>query len=134
MSGESVGVVHRRGRAEIARVAGLYRASGLGRSAFRRRHGMALSTLNRHLKKQRQQEHRDADGVGRGPLVEVELATAVSPIGTGDQPGSLTVLLSNGRRKKLSCLSCYIIRTTLHRVMHCQVRRVRIERVRIQQL
>jgi len=36
---------------------------------------MALSTLNRHLKKQ-QQEHRDADGVGRGPLVEVELAAA----------------------------------------------------------
>ena len=97
MSGESVGVVRRRGRAEIARVAGLYRASGLGRSAFCRRHGMALSTLNRHLKKQ-QQEHRDADGVGRGPLVEVELAAAVSPIGTGDQPGSLRVLLSNGRR------------------------------------
>jgi hypothetical protein len=62
---------------------------------------MALSTLNRHLKKQRQQEHRDADGVGRGPLVEVELATAVSPIGTGDQPGSLTVLLSNGRRVEI---------------------------------
>ena len=101
MSGESVGVVHRRGRAEIARVAGLYRTSGLGRSAFCRRHGMALSTLNRHLKKQRQQEHRDADGVGRGALAEVELAAAVSPIGTGDRPGSLTVLLSNGRRVEI---------------------------------
>ena len=101
MSGESAVVVHRRGRAGIARVAGLYRASGLGRSAFCRRHGMGLSTLNRHLKKQRQQEHRDADGVGRGPLVEVELATAVSPIGTGDQPGSLTVLLSNGGRVEI---------------------------------
>jgi hypothetical protein len=101
MSGESAGVVHRRGRAEIARVAGLYRSSGLGRSAFCRRHGMALSTLNRHLKKQQREEHHDADGVGRGLLVEVELAAAVSPIGTGDQPGSLTVLLSNGRRVEI---------------------------------
>ena len=102
MSGESVEVVHRRGRAEIARVAGLYRSSGLGRSAFCRRYGMALSTLNRHLTKQQQhEEHHDADGVGRSPLVEVELAAAVSPIGTGDQPGSLTVLLSNGRRVEI---------------------------------
>ena len=101
MSGESVVVVHRRGRAEIARVAGLYRSSGLGRSAFCRRHGMALSTLNRHLKKQQQQEHHNADGIGRGPLVEVELAAAVSPIGSGDQPGPLTVLLSNGRRVEI---------------------------------
>jgi|ERR1700682_1052641 len=99
MSGEAVSVVHRRGHAEIARLASLYRASGLGRSEFCRRHGLALSTLNRHLKKQQQQqEHRGDGGVGRGPLVEVELAAAVSPVCTGDQPGALTVLLSNGRK------------------------------------
>jgi len=98
MSGEAVSVVHRRGRAEIARVASLYRASGLGRSEFCRRHGLALSTLNRNLKKQQQQEHRGDGGVGRGPLVEVELAAAVSPVCSGDQPGALTVLLSNGRK------------------------------------
>ena len=96
MSGEAVSVVHRRGHAEIARLASLYRASGLGRSEFCRRHGLALSTLNRHLKKQQQQEHRG--GVCRGPLVEVELAAAVSPVCPGDQPGALTVLLSNGRK------------------------------------
>jgi hypothetical protein len=45
----------------------------LGRSEFCRRHGLALSTLNRHLKKQ-QQQHRGDGGFGRGPLVEVELA------------------------------------------------------------
>ena len=87
MSGEAVSVVHRRGHAEIARLASLYRASGLGRSEFCRRHGLALSTLNRHLKKQQQQEHRGDGGVGRGPLVEVELAAAVSPVCTRDQPG-----------------------------------------------
>jgi hypothetical protein len=99
MSGEAVSVVHRRGRAEIARVASLYQASGLGRSEFCRRHGLALSTLNRHLQKQLQQQgHRGNDGVGRSPLVEVKLAAAVSPACTGDRPGSLMLLLSNGRR------------------------------------
>jgi len=97
MSGEAV-AVHRRGRAEIARVASLYQASGLGRSEFCRRHGLALSTLNRYLQKQlQQQEHRGNDGVGRSPLVEVKLAAAVSPACTGDPPGSL-MLLSKGRR------------------------------------
>ena len=79
-------------------MASLYQASGLGRSEFCRRHGLALSTLNRHLKKQQQQEPRGDGGVGRGPLVEVELAAAVSPVCPGDQPGALTVLLSNGRK------------------------------------
>jgi hypothetical protein len=98
MSGEAVSVVHRRGRAEIARVASLYRASGLGRSEFCRRHGLALSTLNRHLKKQlAHQEYRVNDDV-RGPLVEVKLAAAVSPVCTGDRSGALTLLLPNGRR------------------------------------
>jgi hypothetical protein len=98
MSGEAVSVVHRRGHAEIARLASLYGASGLGRSEFCRRHGLALSTLNRHLKKQQQQEHRGDGGVGREPLVEVELAAAVSRVCPGDQAGALTVLLSNGRK------------------------------------
>jgi hypothetical protein len=98
MSGEPVSVVHRRGRAEIARLASLYRTSGLGRSEFCRRHGLALSTLNRHLKKQLEhQEYRVDDDV-RSPLVEVKLAAAVSPACTGARPGSLMLLLSSGRR------------------------------------
>jgi len=99
MSGETGVVVHRRDRAEIARLASSYRGSGLGRSEFCRRHGMALSTLNRHLQKQFQEEVRlDNDGVGRNPLVEVKVAAAVSPVCTGDRPCSLTLLLFNGRR------------------------------------
>jgi hypothetical protein len=98
MSGESV-IVRRRSRAEIARLASLYGASGLSRSEFCRRHDLALSTLNRYLKKQPQpQAHRSDDGVGRSPLVEVSLAAAVVPTLSEDRHRVLTVLLSNGRR------------------------------------
>ena len=99
MSGETGVVVRRRGRAEIARVAGSYRASGLGRSEFCRRHGLALSTLNRHLQRQFEEDAcRDSDVVGRGALVEVKLADVVSPVSSLDRAASLKVLLSNGRR------------------------------------
>jgi hypothetical protein len=51
----------------------------MGRGEFCRSHGMALSTLNRHLKKQPQrQEHSGGEGVGRSRLVAVELAAAVA--------------------------------------------------------
>ena len=99
MSGETGVVVHRRGRAEIARLARSYRASGLGRSEFCRHHGLALSTLSRHLQKQLEKEARqDGDVVRRSPLVEVKVAAAVSPVSTGDRPCALTLLLFNGRR------------------------------------
>lgn len=99
MSGETGVVVRRRSRAEIARVASCYRASGLGRSEFCRRHGLALSTLNRHLQRQFVEDgRRDSDVVVRGPLVEVKLADAVSHVSNVDRPTSLKVLLSNGRR------------------------------------
>src|ERR1035437_427131 len=52
MAEESGVGVRRRGGQEIARLAALYRKSGIGRSEFCRSHGMALSTLARHLKKQ----------------------------------------------------------------------------------
>jgi len=99
MSGEGGVVVHRRGRAEIERVASLYRASGLGRSEFCRRHGMALSTLSRHLQKQFEAvERQDNDGAGRSPLVEVKLAASVNQVCSGNRSCDLTLLLLNGRR------------------------------------
>jgi hypothetical protein len=45
--------VRRRGRAEIEPLAVLYGSSGMGGKEFCRSHGIGLSTLNRHLKKQR---------------------------------------------------------------------------------
>ena len=56
MSGESGAVVGRRGRAEIERLAGLYRTSGMRRSEFCRSHGLGLSTLTRYLKRQKDRE------------------------------------------------------------------------------
>jgi DNA-binding transcriptional ArsR family regulator len=73
MGEESRLVVGRRGRAEIARLAGLYRTSEMGRSEFCRIHGLALSTLGRHLKKQ-SKEQAGSNRVGPGRLVAVELA------------------------------------------------------------
>lgn len=77
----------------------LYRASGLERSEFWRSHGMALSTLNRHLKKQQKRQNA-AEGNALEPrrLVAVEVAATVAS-GTGVEPTvTLTVLLSNRRR------------------------------------
>ena len=89
----------RRSRAEIARLAGLYRASGMGRREFCSRHGIALSTLNRHLKKQQKpQDHADGEGAGRSRLVAVELAASVTSTTDSECRGGLTVLLSSGRR------------------------------------
>lgn len=100
MSEESSVVVRQRRRhGEIAGLAGMYRASGLGRSEFCRRHGLALSTLNRYLKQQPpQQKDGGNDRLSLSPLVEVELSTALGPVLTGNPSGSLTVLLSNGVR------------------------------------
>ena len=97
MSGESV-VVRRRGRAEVARLAGLYRTSGMGRSEFCRSHGIALSTLNRHLKKQQKKNPIGDEDVSRSRLVAVELASVLAPVAASERQGALTVLLSNGRR------------------------------------
>ena len=92
-------MVRRRGRAEIERLAGLYGTSGMGRSEFCRSHGMALSTLTRHLKKQQnRQDHVDSEGAGRSRLVAVALAVAVATVSAGECSGALTVRLFNRRR------------------------------------
>jgi hypothetical protein len=102
MSGETGVAVHRRGRAEIAGLARSYRASGLGRSEFCRQHGLALSTLSRHLRKQFEEAaRRDSDVIGRSPLVEVKLAEVVNPGCDMERAASLKVLLSNGRRVEI---------------------------------
>ena len=103
MSGESGAVVGRRGRAEIERLAGLYRTSGMGRSEFCRSHGLGLSTLTRYLKKQQnRQSPAGSNGVEQRRLVAVELASAVATVSAGEYPGALTVLLSNRRRVEVS--------------------------------
>jgi hypothetical protein len=99
MSVDAGVLVGRRGRAEIERLAGLYGTSGMGRSEFCRSHGMALSTLNRHLKKQQERQiPAGSMGVEQSRLVAVEVDGLVTTVSAGECPGALTVLLSNGRR------------------------------------
>ena len=106
MSGEFGVVVGRRGRVEIERLAGLYRTSGMGRSEFCRSHGMAVSTLNRHLKKQQnRQNHVGSEGAGRSRLVAVELVAEVTSTTDSECSGALTVLLFNRRRVEVGSWS-----------------------------
>src|ERR1035441_4469577 len=96
MSEKSGLVVGRRGRAEMERLASLYRTSGMGRSEFCRSHGLGLSTLTRYVKRQKQKDRESAaesKGVEQSRLVAVELAGPVAAVS-----GVLTVLLSNRRR------------------------------------
>jgi hypothetical protein len=99
MSGESGVVVGRRGRAEIDRLAGLYRTSGMGRTEFCRSHGLGLSTLSRYLKRQKDRESEaGSKGVEQSRLVAVELAVPMATASVDESPRALTVLLPNRRR------------------------------------
>jgi len=99
MAEESGVGVRRRGRQEIARLSALYRKSGMGRSEFCRSHGMALSTLVRHLKKQSGEQRLSGNGIaGESRLIAVELAAMSASAATGKQHCALAVLLSNGRK------------------------------------
>src|ERR1700686_1316913 len=103
MTGEVGAEVGRGARAEIERLASLYGTSGMGRSEFCRSQGMALSTLNRHLKRQQNRQNQaGSNGVEQRRLVAVELASAVTTVSAGESPGALTVLLSNRRRVEVS--------------------------------
>ena len=99
MAEESGVGVRRRGRHEIARLVALYRKSGMGRSEFCQSHGMALSTLTRHLKKHSGEQRLSGNNIaGESRLIAVELAAISSSSATGKPYSALAVLLSNGRR------------------------------------
>jgi len=96
-------VVRRRSRAEIVRLAGLYRVSGMGRSEFCRSQGISTNTLDRYLKKHpTEQRQTESNKVMQSRLVAVELAATVAPVATRERPGALTVLLSNSRRVEVT--------------------------------
>jgi hypothetical protein len=86
----------RRTRAEVEQLVGEFVNSGMRRGEFCRSRGLSLSTLSRHLKKQRwKRKNRAASSVGG--LVPVELSTKTSP--TRHEPScGLAVVLSRGRR------------------------------------
>jgi hypothetical protein len=92
MTDENAVVQKRRTAAEIEQIVGEFESSGLNRSQFCRRRGLALVTLSRYLKRMGGASTNDA---AHCELVAVELR--------GMNPGAeancgLAVVLSGGRR------------------------------------
>jgi len=103
MSVDAGVLIGRRSRGEIARLVALYGSSGMGRIEFCRSHGLALSTLGRHLRKQwcKHSESRNR-GVEQGRLMPVEVAAPVASIASVKVPAASLVLSINGRRVEVS--------------------------------
>jgi hypothetical protein len=84
----------RRTRGEVKRLVAEFEASGIQRNEFCRTRGIALSTLQRHLK-------RHGSGLGRAKasnrLVAVELS-GQEPKSNSQRACALEVVLTGGRR------------------------------------
>ena len=87
------GTRRRRSQAEVEGLVAEYEASGLSRQAFCNKHGLSLSTLNRHRKRQ-QMPSQPAETSG---WVAVELSEREQAPVT-QLSSELSVLLSSGRR------------------------------------
>jgi hypothetical protein len=91
---EVVGLGKRRSRREINRLVVEFESSGLRQSEFCHKHGLALGTLQRGLKRRRREVGRQSEG---NPLLEVKLArTKVDR--SGPETCALEVVLAKGRR------------------------------------
>ena len=76
-----------------------YVASGMGRAAFCRSQGLALSTLGRHLRKQRSKpSDARSKGVERSSLMEVEVAAPVGSMPDSEVSAARIALWIKGRR------------------------------------
>jgi hypothetical protein len=86
----------RRTRAEVQQLVTEFLSSGMRRSEFCRSRRLSLSTLSRHLKKQRWKRKSRA-AISADRLVSVEVAAKKSPA-QHEPSGGLAVVLSGGRR------------------------------------
>lgn len=91
---EEVSGRKRRSSAEIQRLVTEFQSSGLRQNEFCRNHGLALSSLQRQLKKRRRDQGEVKEG---GGLVAVEL-TGQERTGKDRSSSALEVVLSGGRR------------------------------------
>lgn len=87
------GVRHRRSREEVERLVKEYEASGLGGQEFCNKHGLSLSTLNRH----RRRKQLGVDSKTPGRLIPVEISEPQRPRAK-EECAELLVRLSSGRR------------------------------------
>jgi len=89
-------VRRRRTGAEVRELVAEFVGSSIRRSEFCRSRGLSLSTLDRHLRKQRWKRKKKSSPTA-GRLVAVELALRKSP--TEHEPScGLAVVLGGGRR------------------------------------
>ena len=82
----------RRTRQEVRQLVSAFQASGLGARTFCQRHGLALSTLRRNLKRQREAQGPPETGVR---LVAVKVKATPEPAAP---LAALEVVLAGGRR------------------------------------
>jgi hypothetical protein len=92
---EEGAVRSRRTRQEVQQLVGGFAASGLGAREFCQRHGLALSTLRRNLKRQRQAQGPPETGVR---LVAVKVKAMPEPAAPPAARAALEVQLAGGRR------------------------------------
>jgi transposase-like protein len=83
----------RRSRAEVEHLVAEYEGSGLGRQAFCKKHGLSLSTLSRHRKRQQLM----SGAAVKDQWIAVELSEARQALATR-AGNELVVALSSGRR------------------------------------
>jgi hypothetical protein len=82
----------RRSREEVRRLVDEYEASGLPRWEFCRSRGLALSTLQRHLR-----ARQSATEAGRPRLVAVSVSPKAESVSVREE-ASMEVVLNRGRR------------------------------------
>jgi hypothetical protein len=81
----------------------LYGSSGMGRAEFCRSHGLALSTLGRHLSKQRSKScDVRSKSEERSRLMAVEVAAPVVSMAEDEVFAARIVLWIKGRRVEVS--------------------------------
>lgn len=88
------GVRKRRNQEEVEQLVKQYETSGMGRQEFCLKHGLSLSTLNRHRKRK---EISRGEAQGGGRLIAVEIAKP-QQTQANERCGALQVRLPGGRQ------------------------------------
>lgn len=84
----------RRGPAEVARLVAEFQAAGVSRTEFCRRHGLALSTLNRYQRR----ISPSTPMAGADQWLKVELSGGSRAGGSNSGSSGVTLILAGGRR------------------------------------
>lgn len=93
-AGQAEGSRRRRSRAEVERLVGEYESSGLTQQAFCARHGLSLSTLARHRKRNRARMEK----APAGGFIPVKIG---APVRGNNRDNEVVVWLLSGRKMEV---------------------------------